>query len=117
VPIAILLQFLGYWQLMIPAGMAGAAFVKRHIHAFIAGFLGVAVSWSILFVVLVQFSQAYIVGEIFAGLIGATGYGRFIVSLSILIGGLLGGTGALVGYSIKDLVMEYRIQDSKTKEI
>jgi hypothetical protein len=102
---------------MIPAGMVGAAFVKRHIHAFIAGFLGVAVSWSILFVVLVQFSQAYIVGEIFAGLIGATGYGRFIVSLSILIGGLLGGTGALVGYSIKDLVMEYRIQDSKTKEI
>jgi hypothetical protein len=117
IPVAVLLQFSGYWQLMILAGMLGGVFVKRHIHAFIAGFLGVAVAWSFLFVVLVAISQAYVVGEVFATLIGMAGFGRFIVSISILIGGLLGGTGALVGYSIKDLVMEYRIQDSKTKEI
>lgn len=108
VPIAILLQFLGYWQLMIPAGMVGAVFVKRHIHAFIVGFLGVAAAWSILFVLLVQFSQAYVIGEVFAALIGMAGFGRFIVSLSILIGGLLGGCGALVGFSIKDLAQDYK---------
>ncbi|MHA2397073.1 MAG: hypothetical protein ACXAC0_10245 [Candidatus Thorarchaeota archaeon] len=104
IPVAILLQFLGYWQLMILAGTVGATFVRRHIHAFIAGFLGVAAAWSILFVVLVAVAQAYVVGEVFAILIGAPGFGRFIVSLSILFGGLLGGSGALVGYSLIDLV-------------
>lgn len=78
--------------------------MRRHIHAFIAGFLGVAAAWSILFVVLVAVAQAYVVGEVFAILIGAPGFGRFIVSLSILFGGLLGGSGALVGYSLIDLV-------------
>lgn len=93
---------------MIPAGMLGAVFVKRHIHAFIAGFLGVAVAWSFLFVVLVAIAQAYVVGEVFATLIGLAGFGRFIVSLSILFGGLLGGSGALVGYCVKDLVVDYK---------
>ncbi|MFW9769162.1 MAG: hypothetical protein ACFFF9_17300 [Candidatus Thorarchaeota archaeon] len=107
-PIAIILQFSGYWQLMILAGMLGGVFVKRHIHAFIAGFLGVATAWSILFVVLVAIAQAYVVGEVLAALIGMAGFGRFIVSISILIGGLLGGSGALVGYSIIDLLREYK---------
>ena len=97
--------------------VTGCIFVKRHIHAFIAGFLGVATAWSILFVVLVAVAQAYVVGEVFAILIGAPGMGRFIVSLSILIGGFLGGSGALVGYSVKDLVIDYRNQSSMTKEI
>jgi len=64
--------------------MLGRVFVKRHIHAFIAGFLGVAIAWSILFVILVAVAQAHIVGEVFAILIGAAGAGCFIVFLSIL---------------------------------
>jgi len=99
---------------MIFAGAFGCIYVKRHIHAFIAGFLGVSLAWSILFVFLVQFSQAYVVAELFATLIGAAGLGRFIVSLSILIGGFLGGSGALVGYSLIDLVKEYRSSKSST---
>ena len=115
--IAIGLQLLGQWALMIVAGALGCFYVKRHSHAFIAGFLGVACGWSILFVILVQFSQAYVVAEVFASLIGVAGFGRYIASLSILIGGLLGGSGALVGYSIIDLVNEYRSsKTSTTKE-
>jgi hypothetical protein len=112
--IAIGLQLLGHWELMIFAGAFGCVYVKRHTHAFIAGFLGVAVSWSILFMILVQFSQAYVVAELFATLIGAAGLGRFIVSLSILIGGFLGGSGALVGYSFINLVDEYRSSETST---
>ena len=108
--IALGLQLLGQWALMILAGTFGCLYVKRHSHAFIAGFLGVASAWSILFVILVQFSQAYVVAELFASLIGVPGLGRFIVSLSILIGGLLGGSGALVGYSIIDLIGEFKEQ-------
>ncbi|MFX1559693.1 MAG: hypothetical protein ACFFBL_03830, partial [Promethearchaeota archaeon] len=102
--VALGFQLLGQWALMILAGALGCFYVKRHVHAFIAGFLGVATAWSILFVVLVQFFQGYIIAEFFAALIGAPGFGRFIVSLSILLGGLLGGSGALVGYSFIDLV-------------
>ena len=112
--IAIGLQLLGQWSLMILAGALGCFYVKRHSHAFIAGFLGVSLGWSILFVILVQFSQAYVVAELFASLIGAVGFGRFIVSLSLLIGGFLGGSGALVGYSVIDLVNEYRSRESST---
>lgn len=116
--IAIGLQLLGPWALMILAGALGCFYIKRHSHAFIAGFLGVALGWSILFMILVQFSQAYTVAELFASLIGVAGFGRFIVSLSILIGGLLGGSGALVGYSAIDLVKEYKsLKDSPTKDI
>ena len=116
--IAIGLQLLGQWTLMILAGVLGCFYVQRHIHAFIAGFLGVAVAWSFLFVILVQFSQAYVVAELFASLVGAPGFGRFIVSLSILIGGFLGGSGALVGYSTVDLVKEYlSSKPSTTKDI
>ncbi len=99
---------------MILAGAFGCVYVKRHSHAFIAGFLGVGVAWSILFLILVQFYQAYVIAEFFATLISASGLGRFIVSLSILIGGLLGGSGALVGYSFLDLVKEYRSSKSST---
>lgn len=116
--IALGLQLLGQWALMILAGALGCFYVKRHSHAFIAGFLGVACAWAVLFVILVQFSQAYVVSELFATLIGAAGFGRYIVSVSILIGGFLGASGALVGYSVIDIVKEYRsLKSSTTKSI
>jgi len=87
--IALMLQFLGQWSLMIIAGALGCVFVKRHSHAFIAGFLGVAVAWSLLFAINVALFQGYEIAEFFAILIGAAGSGRYIVSLSILIGGFL----------------------------
>ena len=106
--IALVLQMTGHWVLMILAGAIGALTVKRMRHAFLTGFLGVALAWSILFVILNTFSQAYLVGEFFATLIGLPGFGRFIVSLSILIGGLLGASGAIVGRAFIELVGEMR---------
>lgn len=116
--IALILQIVGQWPAMILAGAFGCVYVKRHRHAFIAGFLGVACAWSIMFVIMVTFFQAYVIAEFFATLIGAAGFGRFIVSFSILIGGFLGGSGALVGYSVIDLINEYRSpKPSTTKSI
>jgi hypothetical protein len=93
---------------MIVAGAIGGFTVKRMRHAFLTGFLGVALAWSIIFLFLNMFAQAYIVGELFATLIGVPGFGRFIVSLSILIGGLLGASGAIVGRAVIELAEEYR---------
>ncbi|MHA1939774.1 MAG: hypothetical protein ACXABV_19180 [Candidatus Thorarchaeota archaeon] len=106
--IALPLQLIGYWTLMILAGIAGGVTVKRYRHAFIAGFLGVATAWSIIFVFLNAFAQAYVIGEFFAALIGLPGFGRWIVSLSILIGGLLGASGSILGRAIVELIEEFR---------
>jgi hypothetical protein len=95
--VAFALQYYGNWLLMIPAGLFGGVFTRRIWHAFIAGFLGVACAWSAWFMILVATGQAYAVGEFFAGLIGLPGLGRYIVSASILIGGFLGASGAIVG--------------------
>ncbi len=93
---------------MILAGIAGGLTVKRYRHALIAGFLGVGTAWSIIFVFLNVFAQAYVIGEFFASLIGLPGFERWIVSLSILIGGTLGASGSIVGRAIAELVQEIR---------
>jgi len=113
--LALVLQTTGFWILMIPAGTVGGLFTKRLSHAFIAGFLGVAVAWSILFFIKNTFAQAYVVAEFFAILIGMPGAGRWIVSLSILLGGLLGGSGGLVGRAMLELAEEFTSQNRATE--
>jgi len=105
--LALVLQVTGFWILMIPAGIVGGIFTKRLVHAFIAGFLGVAVAWATLFFIQNAFAQAYVVAEFFATLIGIPGMGRWIVSLSILLGGFLGGSGGLVGRAMIELAEEF----------
>jgi hypothetical protein len=111
--LAFILQQTGFWVLMIPAGFVGAIFTKRILHAFAAGFLGVGTAWSGIFLFLNYYGQAYVVGEFFATLIGVPGFGRFIVSLSILIGGLLGGFGGVLGRTSLDLLEEIRHSKAK----
>jgi hypothetical protein len=112
--LALALQLTGQWVLMILAGAIGSLTVKRMRHAFLTGFLGVAGAWSIIFLLLNTFAQAYIIGEFFATLIGLPGFGRWIVSLSILIGGLLGASGAIVGRAVLELAEELRQPSSTT---
>ncbi|UCE09392.1 MAG: hypothetical protein JSW61_10500 [Candidatus Thorarchaeota archaeon] len=107
--LAFILQQTGFWVLMIPAGAIGAVFTRRILHAFVTGFLGVATAWSMIFLYLNYIGQAYVVGEFFAVLIGAPGFGRLVVSLSILLGGLLGGFGGVVGRTSLELVEELRL--------
>ena len=42
-------------------------------------------------------------------LISAPVFGRFVMSSSILIGGFLGASGAMVGWSILELVQEFKV--------
>jgi hypothetical protein len=106
--LALPLQLVGHWSLMIMAGIAGGVTVKKFRNAFIAGFLGVGTAWAIIFLILNTFAQAYAIGEFFAVLIGLPGFGRAIVSISILIGGLLGASGAIVGRAIMELLQDVR---------
>ncbi|MGY5877167.1 MAG: hypothetical protein RTU30_15555 [Candidatus Thorarchaeota archaeon] len=102
--LGVLLQISGQWVFMIPVGAIGSFFVKRLKHAIAGGFLGVGTAWACIFLFLNITGNAYAVGEYFATLIGLPGMGRWIVSFSIVIGGLLGATGALVGRSLFDIL-------------
>lgn len=108
--LALPLQLLGHWALMILAGLVGGVTVKKYRNAVIAGFLGVGTAWAIIFLFLNTFAQAYAIGEFFAALIGLPGFGRAIVSISILIGGLLGASGAIVGRAIIELLQDVRLE-------
>ncbi|MFX1330389.1 MAG: hypothetical protein ACFE9W_02435 [Promethearchaeota archaeon] len=106
--LALPLQLIGHWSLMIMAGIAGGVTVKKFRDAFIAGFLGVGTAWAIIFLILNTFAHAYDIGEFFAAFIGLPGFGHVIVSISILIGGLLGASGAIIGRAITELLEDVR---------
>jgi hypothetical protein len=98
------LQLSGAWMTMLMAGVLGSLFVKRHRIAFLVGFLGVFIAWLLLFVYLIVTAQALVIADFFLGLLGLSGLGWLLIVISCLIGGLLGGFGAILGRSLVELV-------------
>lgn len=108
----IVLQLAGNWMLMLFVGAFGALFVRRIRKAFLIGFLGVGLAWSILFVYLVITAQAMAVANMFIGLLGLYGMGAVVIVISVLIGALLGGFGGMLGRALYELIDEYLPSDS-----
>jgi hypothetical protein len=108
----IVFQLAGNWMLMIFAGAFGALFVRRIRKAFLIGFLGVGLAWSILFVFLSVTAQAMAVAEIFIGLLELYGMGALVIVISVLIGAMLGGFGGMLGRALYELIDEFLPSDS-----
>jgi hypothetical protein len=102
----ITLQLAGDWKLMLIAGALGALFIRKLRIAFLLGFLGVGLAWSILFVYLAITAQAMAVANMFIGLLGLEGFGIIVIVISVLIGALLGGFGGLLGRAIYEMINE-----------
>jgi len=102
----IVFQLAGDWKLMLIAGALGALFVRRIRKAFLVGFLGIGIAWSILFAYLTVTAQAMAVAEIFIGLLDLSGFG------GVLIGALLGGFGGMLGRALYELIDEFLPSDS-----
>ena len=101
-----LLDLTGIWYLMLVAGAACGFLAKQGFKSFIAGFAGVIVAWGIYFVdyaIESSFSK-------FIELIGAVIEmpGAVFVLVALLLGGALGGTGALVGAFVTQLILGER---------
>jgi hypothetical protein len=101
------LQLGGSWIVMLIAGALGSLFIRRHRIAFLVGFLGVFIGWLILFSYLILTSQAIVIADFFLGLLGIHGLGGLVIIISCIIGGLLGGFGALLGRSIIEIIDEF----------
>ena len=112
----IALQLAGDWKLMLIAGALGALFVRRIRKAFLLGFLGIGLAWSILFVYLSMTAQAMNVANIFIGLLGLEGLGIVVIVISVLIGALLGGFGGMLGRALYEFIDEFLPSESGGKQ-
>lgn len=110
--LGILLQLTGLWVLMLLVGGIGAFFCRSLKRAFAAGFLGVGLAWAILFAYLILTAQALAIAEFFISLLGLGGFGWLVIIISILIGALLGGFGAVFVRAFVESVDE--LIDSRT---
>jgi hypothetical protein len=109
------LQLAGNWILMLIAGALGALFVRRIRKAFLLGFLGIGIAWSILFVYMSITAQAMAVADIFIGLLGLSGLGILVIVISVLIGAMLGGFGGMLGRALYELIDEFLPSGSGTE--
>jgi hypothetical protein len=102
--LAIGLQFTGLWIMMIVVGGISGLFLRRLRDAFLVGFVGVALAWLSLYVFIVVIGNAMLVADFFAALLGLTGFGWLVMLIGCIIGGLLGGFGAILSRAIIESV-------------
>jgi hypothetical protein len=88
-------SFIPWWSIVIITGIIGALARLSSIQSFLMGFLGVALLWGLFAFVLNMKNDGILatrVGELFGG-VNPLG----LVLITTLIGGLIGGMGALTG--------------------
>ena len=91
--------FLPWWALIIPAFIFGIWLLERGIQAFFVGFLATGLAWFIQGVY-IHFLNDAILSSRIAEMMGV-GSPWLVLLLTFLIGGILGGLGALTGLLLK----------------
>ena len=105
---AILLNFTGLWQLCIIPPVIGGFFIKKKASiAWWAGFLGVLVAWLTLLLYFISTQPALELADLLMEIIiGSPGLGIVGMVLTLVIGGCLGGFGALIGFSVMQVLQK-----------
>ena len=103
ISLALLLELTGNYFLMLLAGGVAGFFVKKGWLSFIIGFIGVSLAWGIYFVIFAFIGPLGEFLDLIGSIIGMSGV--ILLILSLIIGGLLGGIGALVGAYVIQLVL------------
>ncbi len=114
--IAIVFQTSGLWVTMIIAGAFAALFTRSVLKSGIAGFLGVAGAWGIILVCLSITAQALDIANFFISLLGLTGLGWVVFIIIVLIGGMLGASGAIVLRSFIELIASINTREGIDNE-
>jgi hypothetical protein len=109
--LAIALQFTGIWIMMIIAGAIGGLLLKRQRSAFLVGFVSVASAWLVLYAIMTLIGNAMLVAEFFVGLLGLSGLGWLIIAIGCVLGGLLGGFGAVLSRATIELIDDMACED------
>ena len=104
--LAMVLELAGIFWLMIVAGSVAGFLVKKGWLSFIIGFAAIAIGWGVYLIVYAVTSPF----QRFLGIVGAAiGIpGEVVVLATLVIGGLMGGLGALVGAYVTQLAIQDR---------
>lgn len=95
----ILSLFLPWWSALIPGFLLGAWLFERGIKAFLTGFFGAGSVW-FLQALYIDVANSSILSVRIADMMQA-GSPWVLILVTFLIGGLLGGFGALCGVTMK----------------
>lgn len=101
--LALYLEITGIYLLMLLVGGVAGFFVKKGWLSFIIGFMSVAIAWGIYFIFFAFIGPLGEFFELIGSIIGISGV--ILMILSLIIGGLLGGVGALVGAYTTQLIL------------
>ena len=109
--LAMVLELAGIFWLMIVAGGVAGFMVKKGWLSFIIGFAAIAIGWGVYLIVYAVTSPF----QRFLGIVGAAiGIpGEVVVLATLVIGGLMGGLGALVGAYVTQLAIKDRLATLK----
>ncbi len=104
--LAMVLELTGVYWLMIVAGGVAGFLVKKGWLSFIIGFAAVAIGWGVYLIVYTTTSPL----QYFLGLVGKAMDmpGEIVVLATLVIGGMMGGLGALVGAYVTQLAIKDR---------
>ncbi|MHA1649093.1 MAG: hypothetical protein ACTSYB_02775 [Candidatus Helarchaeota archaeon] len=114
--LGVLFELFGWWYLMLVAGgFAGFLMKKSGLFSFLVGFLGIAFVWSCFFIYFLTIGPLFEFTALIASVLGMfESFPNIFILLTIFIGGLLGGLGALNGTYLANII--YHIKENSPKE-
>ncbi|MEM7036331.1 MAG: hypothetical protein AAF570_05065 [Bacteroidota bacterium] len=93
-------QFLPWWSIAIAAGLAGVAFSGHLGRSFLGGFLGVALLWLVLALMMSAGSDSDLPAKFAQLLPGGLGPTALLL-ITAVVGGLVGGFASMSGDALR----------------
>ncbi len=102
---SVAIPFLPWYTAAAIACLIGALFDDRLEFSFLSGFVGVGVSWALFILIINQLNHGVLaekMAAVFAGSLGNWLNTTMLICISIFIGALIGGLGAITGSLIRE---------------
>lgn len=115
--LGVLFQSMGCWYLMLlSGGIAGFLMKRSGLWSFVLGFLGTALIWGGFFVYFLIIGPLTEFTALVASVLGMfESFPNILILITIIIGGLLGGLGALNGTYIANIIYSFSPSNKELK--
>ncbi|NVM55309.1 MAG: hypothetical protein HWN66_16500 [Candidatus Helarchaeota archaeon] len=112
-----LFELAGWWYLMLLAGGLGGFFMKKNgLLSFVIGFIGIALVWSMFFIYFMIIGPIFELTALITSLLGfLEAVPNVLILITVVIGGLLGGLGAVNGTYIANLIYDRKTPSKELK--
>lgn len=104
---AVLQLFLPFWSVAIVAFVVCLVFGGSGFSSFLSGFLGVGILWT-LAAIIIDTNTSSILSEKIANVLPLDGNVTLLILITVLLGALVGGFGALSGSMFRSLFQKQK---------